>query len=120
MSESLSVRREGTVVVATLTGEVDLTRTRELRQGFLTAVENSDTAMVVDLTQVSYLDSAGVNVLFELAERLQGRQLAMAVVVPETGLVNRVVALVDLGSVAPVHRTTGDALAAVCGGDSAG
>ena len=36
----------------------------------LTAVENQDVGLVIDLSDVSYMDSAGVNLLFDVAERL--------------------------------------------------
>jgi anti-anti-sigma regulatory factor len=69
--------------------------------------------MVVDLSETRYLDSAGVNVLFELAEDLTERQLAFALVVPEGGLVERVVMLVDLASVAQLHRSVAAAREAI-------
>ena len=68
---------------------------------------------MVDLTDARYIDSVGVSLLFELAERLAGRQLRFAVVVPDEGLVERVLKIVDLGSVAEVHRELRDALAAM-------
>ena len=44
------------------------------------------------------MDSAGINVLFELAERLEARQQKVAVVLPERAIVRRVAELVGLGS----------------------
>ena len=37
---------------------------------------------MVDLSEARYIDSVGVSLLFELAERLAGRQLRFAVVMP--------------------------------------
>ena len=74
---------------------------------------NDDLGLVVDLTRASYVDSVGVSLLFELAERLTGRQLRFAVVIPHDGLVERVLTIVDLESVAEVHRDLDEALAAV-------
>ena len=70
---------------------------------------------MVDLSETRYLDSAGVNVLFELAEDLSERQLTFALVVPEGGLVERVVMLVDLASVAQLHRSVAAAREAIGG-----
>ena len=77
------------------------------------AVDNHDLGLVVDLSETRYLDSAGVNLLFELAEDLTERQLAFALVVPEGGLVERVVMLVDLASVAQLHRSVAAAREAI-------
>ena len=103
---------DGVALVQTA-GEVDITRAVALREELMSAVDNRDQGLVVDLSAASYIDSAGVNVLFEVAEALQQRQLRMALVVPPGGLVERVVTLVDLGSVAPLLPDTEAALAHV-------
>ena len=93
------------IPVVSLSGELDIMQSSSLMQRLMGAAGNRDLGLVVDLSEVSYIDSAGVNVLFEVAEALRQRQLAFAVVVPEGNLVDRVVTLVDLGSVARVHRS---------------
>ena len=103
----------GEVAVVRCSGDVDIMKAPTLRTELMAAVDNRDTGLVVDLTDVSYLDSAGVNVLFEVADELRKHQLAMAVVIPPDSLVERVVKLVDLDSVAPVRRDLESALAHV-------
>ena len=96
--------RNGRVMVARMPVEVEITQTPVLRGQLMQAVENRDLGLVMDLTGTDYLDSSGVNMLFEIGESLAARQLRMAVVVPEGGLVERVVSIVDLGSAMPIHR----------------
>ena len=103
---------DGVGVVA-VEGEVDVVQSYALRDRLLGAVRNEDLGLVVDLSEATYIDSAGVSLLFELAERLGERQLRLAVVLPEENLVERVLKMVDLRSVANVERTVGDALSAV-------
>jgi anti-anti-sigma factor len=98
-----------------LSGEVDVTEAPSLRERLQEAVSNSDAALVVDLSEVTYIDSAGVNVLFELAEGLRERQIGLGLVVPPGGLVERVLTLVDVGSVAEVHPSVEAAVASVQG-----
>jgi anti-anti-sigma factor len=109
----LRIDYHGAVAVVTLMGEVDVVQAHALRERLLGAVRNEDHALVVDLSEVTYLDSMGVSLLFELAERLAERQLRLAVVLPDGGLVERVLKIVNVGSVAALHRTVGDALADV-------
>jgi anti-anti-sigma factor len=104
------------VGVVTLTGEVDIVQAGQLRERLLGAVRNEDLGLVVDLTQASYIDSVGVSLLFELAEKLTERQLRLAVVLPEGGLIERVVTIVNLGSVAELQRTVDDAISAIHAG----
>jgi anti-sigma B factor antagonist len=99
--------------IARLRGDVDITQAGALREQLLGAIRNDDLGLVVDLTDARYVDSVGVSLLFELAERLAGRQMRFAVVVPQEGLVERVLTIVDLKSVAEVHRDLEDALAAM-------
>ena len=103
------------VRVVEIEGDVDIARAPLLREELRRSVDNHDLGLVVDLSETKYLDSAGVNVLFEVAEDLADRQLGLAIVVPEGGLVERVVALVDLAAVAGVHRTVDDATRALGG-----
>jgi anti-anti-sigma factor len=97
------------VRVVAVEGDVDMQSAPALREELRRAVTNEDAGLVADLSTTTYLDSAGVNVLFELAEELNDRQLGFAVVIPEGSLVERVVTLVDLASAAAVHRTVEDA-----------
>jgi anti-sigma B factor antagonist len=105
------------VAVVELGGDIDLARAPALREELRRGVDNHDLALVVNLSAVGYLDSAGVNALFEVADDLSRRRIALAVVVPENGVLDRVVELVDLRSVARVERTVEDAVAAFDGSD---
>jgi anti-anti-sigma factor len=107
------VQHHDSVSVVRLTGEVDIVQSHELRGRLLGAVRNEDLGLVVDLTDAAYVDSVGVSILFELAEKLSERQLRLAVVVPEGGLVERVLAIVNLASVAEIHRNVDDALSSI-------
>jgi anti-anti-sigma factor len=113
VSADIEFDHRDSVGIARLSGDVDITQVAVLRERLLGAVRNEDLALVVDLTDARYVDSVGVSLLFELAERLTGRQLRFAVVVPKGGLVERVMAIVDLDSVAEVHPVLDDALAAL-------
>lgn len=117
----LQVERDGEIVVARVGGDIDIARVETLRTELVADLSNHDTALVVDMTGSNYLDSAGVNMLFELAEALDRRQIKIAAVIPQDGIVARVAALVSLESALPVHSSTEDAVAALgagAGGDS--
>ena len=103
MSANIEFDHRDSIGIARLSGDVDITQASALREQLLGAVRNDDLGLVVDLTDARYIDSVGVSLLFELAERLAGRQLRFAVVVPDEGLVERVLTIVDLDSVAEVH-----------------
>ena len=101
------------VGIVSLRGEVDIVQAHELRERLVSAIRNEDIGLVVDLTGATYIDSVGVSLLFELAERLTERQLRLAVVVPDGGLVTRVLRIVNLQSVASVRDSLNDAVEAI-------
>jgi anti-anti-sigma factor len=113
MSAHVDMEHHDSIGVARLSGDVDITQVSSLRPQLLSAVRNDDLGLVVDLSGASYIDSVGVSLLFELAERLSGRQLRFAVVMPDHGLITRVLTIVNVDSVAEVHRDLDEALAAL-------
>lgn len=66
--------------------------------------------LIVDLSGVTYLDSRGLHLLFELAERLRVRDQQLHVVVPESALIRNMLKLTQFGLVAPVFATVKDAV----------
>ena len=114
-SSSVDLQHHDGIPVARLVGEVDLTRAPSIRVGLLRAVTNQDHGLVLDLRDTTYLDSAGVNVIFELAERLSARQQRLAAVVPDRAIIERVLELVNLRSILESHHTLDGALASIRG-----
>jgi anti-anti-sigma factor len=114
-SARADVTYHDSVGVITLAGEVDIVQAHGLRERLLGAVRNEDLGLVVDLGGASYIDSVGVSLLFELAERLSQRQLRLAVVLPDSGLVKRVINIVSLDAVAEIHPSVDEALVALRG-----
>jgi anti-anti-sigma factor len=112
MIDPLRIEQHGQVPVGRLSGEVDISAVPVVRDRLLRVLDNHGEGLVIDLTDTTYIDSAVVNMLFELAERLGLHQLRLVVVVPEDGLVDRVLTIVDLSSVADVYRRFDDAIQA--------
>lgn len=112
---ALQIERQGDLYIATLTGEIDPSNARDLSRSLTSAVPNDAMAVVVDLTDVDYLDSSGVQLLFELAERLTGRQQRMAVAVPPDAPARRVLEIVALDATAPVLDSRDEAIARLDG-----
>jgi anti-anti-sigma factor len=86
-----TVQRDGEIVL-TATGEIDLSNVEEF-SGALTAAGTDDSTLIVDLSEVLYLDSGAINVLFSNAGRM--RLIANPVLMP----VLRISGLTDVASV---------------------
>ena len=92
----------GDVVVARVAGEVDLSNAAVLGEQLAAAVPNSALGLVIDLTATAYLDSSGVHLVFDLADRLRQRQQQMRIVAPEGAPVRRILRIVEMGATVPV------------------
>jgi anti-sigma B factor antagonist len=93
---NVTIGVEDGVVVASLMGEIDLSNATEITDALLGGVPNEALGLVIDLSNVSYLDSAGVRMLAELDHRLGWRAQALRVVAPETSRSRRVLAIAGL------------------------
>ena len=110
-SAEVAIERRGGAVVAHLSGEVDMTNAARVREELLVSVPNDAISLVIDLDGCRYLDSAAIEVIFDLARRLARRRQELRLVVPPSSPLARVLTLTDIGSVAPVHETLDSALA---------
>jgi anti-sigma B factor antagonist/stage II sporulation protein AA (anti-sigma F factor antagonist) len=98
------------VVVARLSGEIDLANARDTRDTLAAGIPNSALGVVLDLTAVTYLDSSGIHLVFDLAERLRQRQQQLRVAVPEDAPIRRVLRIVELQGVVPMFATVESAV----------
>jgi anti-anti-sigma factor len=98
--------------VAALSGEIDASNARQLGLELRAPLTNRSPGLIVDLTALSYLDSAGINLLFTLGDELRGRQQTLRLVVGEKTPISRMLAVTGLDRVHPTHHTVADALAA--------
>ena len=106
----VTIERHGAVPVASIAGEVDMSNAGELSDVLQHAVEQEAGGLVIDLTRTSYLDSAGLHFVFEIGKRLRDRGQRLALVVPESSSLNRLLDLVQVAAVAPIERSTEAAL----------
>ena len=65
-----------------VSGEVDMSNTQRIADVVDSTVGNDAHALVLDLTGVTYLDSSGVRLLYQLDARLTAHQQRLVLVVP--------------------------------------
>ena len=90
------------LVVAHLTGELDASNAAWARERLRTLVSNAHSGLAIDLTGTTYLDSAGISLLFGLATDLRAHQQELRLVVPGESLIAH---LLTLAGVTATIRT---------------
>ena len=84
----------GNVVIARLSGEIDLSNSGELRTAITDATPNEVRGVVLDLSGVDYIDSAGLRFLLRVRERLAGARDKLILLVGMESKVERTLQLV--------------------------
>ena len=108
----LSFETEGDVELAHVAGEVDASNVDDLTRQLLDAVSNNVRALVLDLTQTSYIDSSGISLIFDAAARMKNRRQQLRLVVPPKSFVGEVLAAVSMSDSVPIDSEVTQAVRA--------
>ena len=84
--------REGNPAIL-IYGEIDISNAAHLARALKESVSNLDHELAIDLSNVTYVDSAGIRVMFDLSRRLRDHQQRLVLIVPEGSGVRRSLAL---------------------------
>jgi anti-anti-sigma factor len=90
-------------VVARVTGELDIAASASTGETIAEAVPNSARGLVVDCSELEFIDSSGIAMLFGLARRLGSRRQLLRVVARNDAPVARVLQIVEFDRAAPIH-----------------
>jgi anti-sigma B factor antagonist len=97
-------RRDGSIV-ARLSGEIDMSNAAYVRDQLLASIPNDALALVLDITACRYLDSAAIEVLFDVSRRLGRRRQELRLVMPPESPLRRVIELTEVHTAAPVYES---------------
>ena len=103
----------GGVLVASISGEIDGSNAADLRLALADRLPSTASALVLDLSETRYLDSAGIHTLFELGRRLAARRQSLRLVVPADAPMRRVLELCAVDAVAPMDTEVETSLRAL-------
>jgi anti-anti-sigma factor len=115
----VTFERRDDVLVARLTGEVDMSNAEGIGAAVLEATGNETLGVVLDLTDVRYLDSAGIYVVFGMRSRLRARGQVLRLVIPGASPVDDALRLAGVQRHVDVVETVDQGVQAVQAGDTA-
>lgn len=109
----VTVHQPPHATVACVEGDLDLVSLpqveRELRAA--AADSTSQTLLAVDVTAVTYLNSAAIRLLYDLAEDLRSRRRQLRLVMSSDAPLRALFRRLRFDTVIPVHDTIDDAIA---------
>jgi anti-sigma B factor antagonist len=113
IGRGIDITRVDDAVVARLEGDIDLANTPTLSATILEAIPNDAIGLIVDLTDVRYIDSVGIRMLFTFVRSLHAARQGMAVVVPADSPVQKLLKITHLDEAAVFRGTVDDAIVAL-------
>ncbi len=103
MGLRIETNNETTKICLRITGEVDLYTSPELRKAIMKAVTQSSGGVILDLTEVAYMDSSGVATLVEGLKANSDKKLAFSLRHPSQSVM-KVLQLSRLDSVFQIEN----------------
>lgn len=97
-----SSAKDGLLHIA-LRGEIDLANAVVVEDELREAVSHQPGAVSVDLTNLTYIDSAGIRILYRLVSRLQALRIGLELIVPLDSPTRRLIELSGFESIAALR-----------------
>ncbi len=98
------------IVIARLVGEVDMSNAGELGAAISDRVTNDAHGLVLDIAGLDYIDSAGIQTLFELRLQLKNRGQEIWLVYPADAPIAGTLRIVDIPGILGVSENTKEAI----------
>jgi anti-anti-sigma factor len=102
---SIKVDTQGPIVYAEVHGDIDMSNAADLRQELSRMTPNDALGLIVDLRDVTYLDSAGIRLLYHLREDLRVGRQKLRLVIADGSAVTHTLMLAGLDWGAEIAET---------------
>lgn len=98
------------VPVAHVEEDIDAANATTIEQRLAEALGPDALSLVIDLSDTRYVDSAGIDMLLRLSDRLDHRRAKLILVIPEISQLQRLAAIVGLPEAIAIHPTRTNAV----------
>jgi anti-anti-sigma factor len=100
-------------LLARLTGEIDMSNAEEMGARVIGATPNDASGVVLDLSDVEYMDSAGIYVVYGMRASLQARGQTLILVLPTESPVHDALRLSGAERPGAIADTVDEALSTI-------
>lgn len=101
------------VVVATLSGEIDIANVADIGAIILEGLPREAIGLVVNLASVSFIDSAGIRMLFDLARQTDTHRQRLGIAIDDDAPVRRLLKITNIQEVVTLAGTVEECTAAM-------
>lgn len=100
-------------LIARLSGEIDMSNAEEMGATVIGATPNEASGVVLDLSAVEYLDSAGIYVIYGMRASLQARGQSLILVIPAESPVHDALRLSGADRPGELAKTVEEAMSTI-------
>jgi anti-sigma B factor antagonist len=105
----LKIRKNNTIYIIDIAGEMDLYNSYKIKELFLKMVEKKIESFIINLQNVEYIDSSGIGALIYITSTVKKMNLKLALT-NIRGSVKKVMELTKLTSFFPITGTVDEAV----------
>ncbi|MBN1994495.1 MAG: STAS domain-containing protein [Anaerolineae bacterium] len=106
------VRNESGIAILDLSGEIDVSTATQLRDTLIDLIENNEGRLLVNMSDVAYIDSSGLSVLVAAHKKAQGANGMLGLSGPQKP-VQQVFELTRMNKLFNIFPTVEEGIAAV-------
>jgi anti-anti-sigma factor len=106
----LDIERIDGVPIAHLNEDLDAANAASVQRQLAEALSSDALSLVIDLSRTRYVDSAGIDMLLRLSDRLDHRRAKLNLVLPESSQLQRLFKIVGLPEAIAIYPSLDDAL----------
>jgi anti-sigma B factor antagonist len=99
-----------TPVVVVLPAEIDVTNSAQVYEQLVAVLAPGVDTVIADMTSTAFCDSSGVHAIMRAYESAAAREVRMRLAVSSATSVRRVLELIGVGRLMPVHASLQEAL----------
>lgn len=103
MTARVETRTEDGSMHIAVSGEIDLANATAVEDQIREAISHQPETVSIDLTDLTYMDSAGIRILFTLASRLKPLRIILKLIVPLDSPTRRLIELSGFESLAALQ-----------------
>jgi anti-sigma B factor antagonist len=111
----LDIERIDGVPIAHAHDDIDAANAKLAQQQLADALGPDACSLVIDLSEIRYVDSAGIDMLLRLSDRLDNRRARLILVIPDSSQLKRLATIVGLPEAIMIHPTLPAALQEAAG-----
>jgi anti-sigma B factor antagonist len=109
----IAVSHNANATIVSIAGEIDTSNADEVKRALAGLTHTSRGGLIIDLSCLEFIASAGIRALLSLAKRPDAEAGPVGLVVPSNSPIRRVLLIVDVPKAIPLYGSISAAVAAM-------